>query len=345
MQEPAMTPVRLDELLAEAGTEACALAREALAAGIPPDFRNGIHATQPTRSLFTRRERHGRRGGQGSVGFETALRALGAYPDASLAWATIDARPRDGYLFELFLTPDLARVIACFGVARPSRDGVRHPDAPPWSPLEEIVLRLVLERDEKVAKLAEIPDVPAGLVAGLEKYLAIRHWPSFGRYAELVRYFPSPEAAPYLAEALEAARLDPYAGDVLVATVKDALAACRPSTTSYVKVRWDHDFADDPVELFSELGEDRYEVRKVHVHRDGRADWADAGRETDTIGLGEVPFPPLAEISAQPEFHAEEITAAEFEAAWLRATSPATLSGSSPDAPVRRREARSDHWE
>ncbi|OXM61902.1 DUF6881 domain-containing protein [Amycolatopsis vastitatis] len=89
--------------------------------------------------------------------------------------------------------------------------------------------------------------------------------------------------------------------------------------TSYVKVRWDHGFADEPVELFSELGEDRYEVRKVDVYRDGRADWADAGRETDTIGLGEVPFPGLGEINAQPEFHAEVITAEEFEAAWVRA--------------------------
>jgi hypothetical protein len=89
--------------------------------------------------------------------------------------------------------------------------------------------------------------------------------------------------------------------------------------TSYVKVHWDHGFADEPVELFSELGEDRYEVRKVDVYRDGRADWADAGRETDAIGLAEVPFPGLGEINAQPEFHAEVITAAEFEAAWVRA--------------------------
>ncbi|WP_410596189.1 DUF6881 domain-containing protein [Amycolatopsis sp. lyj-23] len=112
--------------------------------------------------------------------------------------------------------------------------------------------------------------------------------------------------------------------------------------TTYVKVRWHHDFADEPVELFSELGEDRYEVRKVDVYRDGRTEWADAGRETDAIGLGQVPFPPLAEISAQPEFHAEEITAAEFEGAWLRATSRAWRAGSSPGAPGLRPTARSD---
>jgi len=60
-------------------------------------------------------------------------------------------------------------------------------------------------------------------------------------------------------------------------------------------------------------------VRKVDVYRNGRADWADAGRETDAIGLGQLPFPGIEEINAQPEFHAEVITAAEFEAAWVRA--------------------------
>ncbi len=57
----------------------------------------------------------------------------------------------------------------------------------------------------------------------------------------------------------------------------------------------------------------------MDVYRDGRADWADAGRETGKIGLGQLPFPALGEINAQPEFHAEVITAAEFEAAWVRA--------------------------
>jgi hypothetical protein len=91
--------------------------------------------------------------------------------------------------------------------------------------------------------------------------------------------------------------------------------------TSYVKVCWDHEFAEEPVDVFSELGDDRYEVRKVEVYRDGRLDCADVSRDTDTIGLGEAPFPDLQEINSQEEFHAEAITAAEFEAAWARARS------------------------
>ncbi|MFJ8214206.1 DUF6881 domain-containing protein [Streptomyces sp. NPDC096033] len=89
--------------------------------------------------------------------------------------------------------------------------------------------------------------------------------------------------------------------------------------TSYVKVRWRHESAEDPVLFLSELDDDRYEVRKVQAHRDGRLDWADADRETPTIGLGELPVPDLSEINSQEEFHAEPITAREFEAAWTHA--------------------------
>ncbi|HEY1216196.1 MAG TPA: hypothetical protein VGE93_21415, partial [Bryobacteraceae bacterium] len=38
----------------------------------------------------------------------------------------------------------------------------------------------------------------------------------------------------------------------------------------YLKVAWHHDFAEDPVEIFSEVGDDDYEVRKVELFHDGR---------------------------------------------------------------------------
>jgi len=86
----------------------------------------------------------------------------------------------------------------------------------------------------------------------------------------------------------------------------------------YVKVAWDHDFADDPVIYLSELGDDGYETRKVQFYRDGRSEWADEIHETATVGLSEIPFPSLEEISSQPEFSAELITVDEFENAWSR---------------------------
>lgn len=84
----------------------------------------------------------------------------------------------------------------------------------------------------------------------------------------------------------------------------------------YVKVAWDHDFADDPVLYLSELGDDGYEVRKVQFYRDGRSEWADEGHETATVGLSEIPFPSVEEISSKSEFSAELISVEEFERAW-----------------------------
>lgn len=87
----------------------------------------------------------------------------------------------------------------------------------------------------------------------------------------------------------------------------------------YLKVQWAHDFPDEPVTFYSELGDDRYEVRKVQVYRDGRVEWADEDHETDTVGLSEVAVPSFEEIDDQAEFAAEIITADDFDAVWQRA--------------------------
>ncbi|MDX3195758.1 hypothetical protein PV458_45790 [Streptomyces sp. MN03-5084-2B] len=221
------TVASLMKLLAEAGTEASASACEALAAGTPPDVWDGVQDTQPTRSLYGRREHTSRRGGHGSIGFEAAVRALCDYSGPTLARVRIDDRFRAGYFFEVFLTPDFARVIACFGVsgATTRREGVRPPDAPPWSPLDEIVHDHKLETPEKVARLQGIPDAVAGLAAGLERTLAMRRWKNFFMHAELIPAFPSPEAGRHLAEARARILADEYVSASLVAIVDDALAA------------------------------------------------------------------------------------------------------------------------
>lgn len=85
----------------------------------------------------------------------------------------------------------------------------------------------------------------------------------------------------------------------------------------YVKVAWEHDFADDPVLHLSDLGEDGYETRKVQFYRDGRFEWADESHETAKVGLSEIPFPSLEEISSQEEFSAELVDPEEFERTWI----------------------------
>jgi hypothetical protein len=83
-------------------------------------------------------------------------------------------------------------------------------------------------------------------------------------------------------------------------------------------VEWNHDFSDDPVLYLSELSDDGYETRKVQFYRDGRSEWADESHETASVGLSEIPFPPVEEISSQSEFSAELIAADEFERAWTQ---------------------------
>jgi hypothetical protein len=85
---------------------------------------------------------------------------------------------------------------------------------------------------------------------------------------------------------------------------------------AYLLVRWLHDFADDPILLFSELGGDRYETRKVGIFRGGRVGLAGAGLEVGGGGLGVVAVPAVSEIATSPESVAQEPSADEFEAVW-----------------------------
>nr|WP_245820131.1 hypothetical protein [Amycolatopsis azurea] len=71
--------------------------------------------------------------------------------------------------------------------------------------------------------------------------------------------------------------------------------------------------------MFSEVGADGYECRKVERFRDGRLGWADERHEVGGTSLGEVPVPPLDEINAQREFSASRIDGDEFERIWKEA--------------------------
>lgn len=84
----------------------------------------------------------------------------------------------------------------------------------------------------------------------------------------------------------------------------------------YIRVKWMHSLPNEPVTLFSELDGDRYEVRKLEIFRDGSVGRASADASDDRTVLGELPIPSLAEINADPQFQAEEVTQSEFEVAW-----------------------------
>lgn len=92
----------------------------------------------------------------------------------------------------------------------------------------------------------------------------------------------------------------------------------------YQAVRWLHpagtEHLDEPVELFAEIGDDNFEVRKVDVFR-SRVAYASKDHEMGSTVLGWSEVPSVEDINVMPEFEARAITGEEFEAVWERATS------------------------
>ncbi|MFJ5633090.1 DUF6881 domain-containing protein [Streptomyces goshikiensis] len=88
------------------------------------------------------------------------------------------------------------------------------------------------------------------------------------------------------------------------------------------KVEWFHESETDPTLIYSEIGEDGYEVRKVYQYRDGRLLRSDEWHESREIGLSEVPVGTIEDVARQPEFAAIRVPLAEFEEFWTTATWP-----------------------
>jgi hypothetical protein len=85
---------------------------------------------------------------------------------------------------------------------------------------------------------------------------------------------------------------------------------------TYLLVKWKHDHPDEPVVLYSELDEARMQRRKIDIFPDGRWGYADEHEEIGGTWLGEAPTPSVAQLNADPEYGAEEISGAEFEKLW-----------------------------
>lgn len=84
----------------------------------------------------------------------------------------------------------------------------------------------------------------------------------------------------------------------------------------YVKVKWRHRLPEEPVLLYSELDDARYEVRKVEVYLDRRQGYASVSESSGGTRLGEDPLPELPEIASDAQFEPEEISKHEFEEVW-----------------------------
>jgi len=87
----------------------------------------------------------------------------------------------------------------------------------------------------------------------------------------------------------------------------------------YFTVYWYHSSGnEEPRTFYVEIGDDRFEVRKVEVYDDGSFSMAGDGFSFGGAELGDQPTPPIEEINGDTEFSANSITAAEFEAVWAK---------------------------
>ena len=88
---------------------------------------------------------------------------------------------------------------------------------------------------------------------------------------------------------------------------------------TFIRVFWKHQLPSEPVEIYSELDSERWEMRKVEVFADGAMVWADGDRQFGATRLAVEPLPSSHEISKDPQFEVIDITGDEFERVWQRA--------------------------
>lgn len=84
----------------------------------------------------------------------------------------------------------------------------------------------------------------------------------------------------------------------------------------YIKVIWKHNFEDEPIEIYSELDDERMETRKIELYRNGSIGFADISKSVNNTHLSKLPLPTLHEISQDIQFSPQEIAKNLFEKLW-----------------------------
>ena len=98
----------------------------------------------------------------------------------------------------------------------------------------------------------------------------------------------------------------------------------------YIRVQWNHKFPDEPVEIFSELDDAGWEIRKIEVFPDGSLGSASRMETNGPTVLGDEPVPSLDEIAADQQFKPARISREEFEGIWSRRFTPITTTDRFP---------------
>ena len=89
----------------------------------------------------------------------------------------------------------------------------------------------------------------------------------------------------------------------------------------YLKVKWLHEFTDEPILIYSEINEDRSEIRKVEIFPNCEYGYAYDTGTKGTTQLSETPLPLEQDMGSDPQFVPIIISIDEFEEIWKKATS------------------------
>jgi len=93
----------------------------------------------------------------------------------------------------------------------------------------------------------------------------------------------------------------------------------------YIKVKWLHDFPEEPKLLYSEIDAERNEIRKVEIFKDGTMGYA-AKNICFRSGLAGCAMPTVSEIAEDGQFKPELISREEFLEIWQKAA-PSQFGG------------------
>jgi hypothetical protein len=79
----------------------------------------------------------------------------------------------------------------------------------------------------------------------------------------------------------------------------------------YYKTIWNHTNDYDPIVMYSSIDEERYEMKRLDIFRDGHVAYFDTRTPME---LSEDPYPSdFDEINATDEFDVSEISSIDFE--------------------------------
>lgn len=84
----------------------------------------------------------------------------------------------------------------------------------------------------------------------------------------------------------------------------------------YIRVHWLHNLPDEPIDLWSELDDQRYETRKIEYFPDGSVGFASHQESVGGTRLGKIPIPSLSDIAKDTQFKPQVVTKDLFEERW-----------------------------